>query len=138
MQSPGRKTWIAPLLLALLWMAASYAVRYLLMEDSSWLDICEPGNTNRLCAVRAGLGMTIHWQLLPYLGLLLALPAFFWRGAGGRRLAWWSLLFVLPALALYSATLAVFGLLLAALRIVRSERHIAAASASDTSAQPSA
>lgn len=135
-QPSNNKAWIAPLVLALVWLAGCYAVRFLLMEDPRWLDICDGRDGGTLCAVRASLGLIIHWRILPYLALLLAVPAFFVKGRGGARLAWWSLLFGLPALALYTVTPAVFALLLAALRIVRNERHNAPASASDTSAQP--
>lgn len=132
------KDWIIPLLLAGIWLALSYVLRYQLMEDSRWLDICDGAAGNIACEVRAKLGMTIHWRVLAYLALALAVPAFFLPGSRGRWLAWFSLLFALPALALYTVTLAVFALLLAALRIVRSERHSASASTTDTSTQPSA
>lgn len=132
------KAWIIPLVLAGIWLALSYVLRYQLMEDSRWLDICDGAAGGIGCVVRAKLGLTIHWQILAYLGLALAVPAFLLRGNNGRRLAWFSLLFALPALALYTVTLAVFALLLAALRIVRSERHSARASTIDTTTQPHA
>lgn len=136
--SPNRKEWIIPLLVALAWLSVCYAVRYLLMEDPRWLDICDGSTDDTLCSVRSTLGLTIHWRVLPYIALLMAVPAFFIKGRAGCRLAWWSLLFGLPSLALYTVTPAVFALLLAALRIVRNERHSATASASDTSAHPTA
>lgn len=134
----NRKSWIIPLVLASIWLALSYVARYQLMEDARWLDICSGAAGNSWCEVRASLGLTIHRQILPYLALLLAVPAFFIRGVNGRRLAWASLIFGLPALALYTVTLAVFAVLLAALRIVRIERHNENASASVTTAQPNA
>lgn len=145
-QSSNVKTWIVPLVLAAIWLALSYVLRYQLMEDSRWLDICSGGAGRSggiaggigWCEVRAGLGLTIHWKILAYLALLTAVPAFFIKGDNGRRLAWVSLVFALPALALYTVTLAVFAALLAALRIVRIERHNENASASVTTAQPNA
>jgi hypothetical protein len=134
----NRKSWIIPFTLAAIWLVLSYVARYQLMEDARWLDICSATTGNSWCEVRAGLGLTIHRQILPYLALLLAVPAFFVRGSNGRRLAWASLIFGLPALALYTVTLAVFAVLLAALRIVRIERHNENASASVTTTQPSA
>jgi hypothetical protein len=128
-------------LLALsIWLGACYALRFYLMEDSRWLEICDVNNhaANALCALRGKLGLTIHWQLLARAALLLALPAFFIRGHRGRQLAWISLVFALPALALYTVTLAVFAALIAALRIVRLERHNENVSSADTSAHPSA
>jgi hypothetical protein len=132
------RSWIVPLVLASTWLALSYVLRYQLMEDARWLDICSSGEGNAWCGVRSGLGLTIHWGVLANLALLAAVPAFFIKGTAGRRLAWFSLVFALPALALYTVTLAVFAVLLAALRIVRIERHKENASASETTAQPSA
>jgi hypothetical protein len=137
-QSSNGKSWIVPLVLAAIWLALSYVLRYQLMEDSRWLDICSGGTGNGWCEVRATLGLTIHWKVLAYLALLAALPAFFMKGRSGRQLAWASLVFALPALALYTVTLAVFAVLLAALRIVRIERHSENASTSATAVQPSA
>ena len=137
------KTWIVPLVLAALWLALSYLVRYQLMEDSRWLDICSSaaangGAGNIWCDVRSRLGLTIHWGVLANLALLTSVPAFFIKGRIGLRLAWISLIFGLPALALYTVTLGVLAVLLAALRIVRIERHNENASANPTAAQPNA
>jgi hypothetical protein len=137
-QSSNLKTWIAPLILAAIWLALSYVLRYRLMEDARWLDICSGSAGGLWCEARAALGLTIHWKVLAYLAVLTAVPAFFIKGDNGRRLAWASLVFALPALALYTVTLAVFAALLAALRIVRIERHNENASTSVTSTQPSA
>jgi hypothetical protein len=120
------------------WLGLCYALRFQLMEDSRWVGLCDGSTDNALCALRKGLGMTIHWQLLAWLALLLAVPAFFIEGRNGVRLAWLSLLVALPALALYTVTLAVFALLIAALRIVRLERHSANVSTNATAAHPSA
>lgn len=79
--------------------------------------------------------MVIHYQLLAWAALGFATIAWFVAGSLGRRLAVVSLGFGLPALALYSVTLAVFALLIAGLRLVRSERHSAKTSRHDTAAQ---
>jgi hypothetical protein len=129
---------ILKLLALAVWLGASYTLRYQLMEDARWLDICDGNNANNWCAVRGGLGLTIHWQVLAWLALLTSVTAFFIRGVRGRALAWISLIFALPALALYTVTFAVFALLIAALRIVRLERHNENVSAMATSTQPSA
>jgi hypothetical protein len=120
------------------WAGACYALRFQLMEDSRWVELCDGANTAALCQLRAGLGLTIHWQLLAWAALATALPAFFISSRTGRRLAWFSFLFALPALALYTVTLAVFALLIAALRIVRLERHNENVSSNATAAQPNA
>jgi len=133
---PGKL--LLKLLVLAAWLGACYALRYQLMEDPRWLDICDGKTGNVWCAVRGNFGLIIHWQLLAWLALLLSVPAFFIAGPRGRGLAWLSLLFALPALALYTVTLAVFALLIAALRIVRLERHSENVSAMATSVQPSA
>ena len=121
-----------------LWLGLSYWLRFYLMENLRWVDICGGVNSNTACTLRAGMGLSIHFQVLAWAALILALPAFFIRGRSGRALAWLSLAFALPALALYTVTLAVFALLLAGLRLVRDERHSAKVSSADANAQPSA
>ena len=134
----NRRTYLQLALLAL-WLGLCYGFRFYLMEDVRWVDICGGGNpTNPLCTVRAGVGETIHLRVLAWLALASAVPAFFIKGKCGRVLAWIGLGFGLPALALYTVTLAVFAVLIAGLRLVRNERHSAAVSNSDTSAQPTA
>lgn len=121
-----------------LWLAACYWLRFALMENPAWIGICETEATALACGVRAKVGLVIHWQLLPLLALGLAVPGFFLTGRNGRWLAWAALLFAAPALALYTVTLAVFALLLAGLRLVRSERQSANTNKPQTSAQASA
>lgn len=120
------------------WLGLCYALRFYLMEDVRWVDICGGEPTDPICTLRAGMGMTIHFRVLAWIALASAVPAFFIRGKLGRTLAWIGLGFALPALALYTVTLAVFAALIAGLRLVRNERHSAAVSSTDTSAQPSA
>jgi hypothetical protein len=133
----NRRVYLQIALLAA-WLGLSYGFRFYLMENLRWVEICGGANANPACALRAGVGMTIHFQVLAWAALLTAIPAFFTAGNGGRVLAWISLAFALPALALYTVTLAVFALLIAGLRLVRSERHSASVSSAETRAQPHA
>lgn len=103
----------------LCWLAACYALRYLLMENTRWVELCDGASTDGWCRIRSGLGLVIHFQVLPVIALALALPAFVLRDRPGRALAWAGLLVSLPALALYTVTPAVFSLLLSLLRLVR-------------------
>ena len=129
---------LPPLILLGLWLGACYIVRYRLMEDPHWVAVCYgDGNATPACLARKAIGIAIHFRIFAYCGLALALPAFFLRG-GGRRLAWASLFVGAPALALYTVTPAVFAALIAGLRLVRDERHSAAASSADAAAHPSA
>lgn len=118
---PLNRRLVLQLTLLGVWLGLSYWVRFYLMENMRWVDICEPGNTHTVCAIRSGMGMTIHFGVLAWAAMVTAVPAFFLRGVAGRILAWISLGFAIPALALYTVTLSVFALLIAALRLVRSE-----------------
>jgi len=124
--------------LLLLWMAASYGARYYLMENVDWLEICDKTPERLECELRSGLGLTIHFGVLAWGAIATAIPAFFLKGSSGRLLAWISLLFAIPALALYTVTMAAFALLLCALRLVRDERHSAIVSNVQAPAHPSA
>ncbi|WP_373416361.1 hypothetical protein [Pseudomonas sp. ABC1] len=105
------------MLLALL--AGSYGVRMALMEDARWLALCgdDPGLLG--CRLRDMLGLAIHLRVAGWLGLGGALLAFAWPGRFGWWLAVLALLFAVPALVLYNATLAAFALVIAGLRLVR-------------------
>lgn len=112
-----------PLLLLLvllpLWLAASYGVRYGLMEDGQWVGLCLDEASRWQCQARANLGWLIHFKTLGWTALVAALLAFIAPGRLGRALAVLALLAGFPALALYNTTLAVFALVIAGLRLVR-------------------
>ena len=71
------------------------------------------------CQVRSGLGLLIHFSVIGWIGLVASLGAFFIPGRAGWGLALLALLFALPALVLYTASLAVFACVIAGLRLVR-------------------
>ncbi|NIE77196.1 hypothetical protein F3J45_22410 [Pantoea sp. Ap-967] len=102
-----------------LWLAASYGVRYGLMEDGQWVGLCMVPADHWQCQARAWLGLGIHWQVLPWAGLGLSLLAQLVAGRAGWWLAVLGLLFGIPALVLYTASIAVFAVVLAGLRLVR-------------------
>ena len=102
-----------------LWLAASYGVRYGLMEDGQWVGLCTSPAAYWQCEVRALLGLGIHHQVLAWSGLALALLAQVVSGRVGWWLAVVALVFAVPALVLYTASIAVFALVLAGLRLVR-------------------
>lgn len=115
-----------PLLLLLLvlplWLAASYGVRFALMEDGQWVGICVEQAARWECQARAGLGYLIHFRVIAWTALVLAVLGFIAPGKAGRVLATLALFCGIPALVLYSASLAVFALVLAGLRLVRAPR----------------
>ena len=115
-----------PLLLLLLvlplWLAASYGVRFALMEDGQWVGICVEQAARWECQARAGLGYLIHFRVLAWTALVLAVLGFIAPGKAGRVLATLARFCGIPALVLYSASLAVFALVLAGLRLVRAPR----------------
>lgn len=114
-----------PLMLLLvlsLWLAACYGVRFGFMEDGQWVGACADDAGLWQCQVRATLGLLIHWRVLAWVALGAALLGFLLPGRKGSLLAVLALLFALPALVLYTASLAVFALVIAALRLVRAPR----------------
>lgn len=112
---------LALLLILPLWLAASYGVRFALMEDTQWVGLCVDEAARWECQVRASLGLLIHFRVIAWSALALAVIAFVAPGRIGRGLAVLALLFGLPALVLYSASLAVFAVVIAALRLVRAK-----------------
>jgi hypothetical protein len=121
---PFNRRQLVPLVLLGLWLGAAYWLRFYLMENLHWVDICGPNSPEPQCAIRSNLGLAIHFRVLASVAVVAALLAFFLKGKAGRVLAWVSLIFTLPALALYTVTMAVFALLLAGMRLVRDERSV--------------
>ncbi|TBV00122.1 hypothetical protein DNJ95_01650 [Stutzerimonas kirkiae] len=113
----GAFVWIGALVGVLL--AGSYGIRMGLMEDTRWLALCGDDPGLFACRLRDLLGLAIHLRLAGWLGLAAALLAFVWPGRMGGWLAVVALVFAVPALVLYNATLASFALVLAGLRLVR-------------------
>lgn len=111
--------WITLTIAAVACLALSVALRYQLMESDQWVGLCVEAPRQLACEVRAQLGWLIHFGVLSWGSLLLALLAFGVPGAWGQRLAMPALLLSLPALVLYSASLGVFAVVLALLRLVR-------------------
>ncbi|WP_137971449.1 hypothetical protein [Pseudomonas sp. F(2018)] len=115
-----------PLLLLLLvlplWLAASYGVRFALMEDGQWVGTCVEQAARWECQARASLGYLIHFRVIAWTALVLAVLGFIAPGRAGKALASLALFVGIPALVLYSASLAVFALVLAGLRLVRAPR----------------
>ncbi|MBO9551609.1 hypothetical protein [Pseudomonas sp.] len=106
-----------------IWLAASYGVRYGLMEDGQWVGLCAVPGDHWQCQVRALLGLGIHFQVMALAGLALALIAQLVTGRTGWWLAVLALVFGIPALVLYTASIAVFVVVLAGLRLVRKPRR---------------
>jgi hypothetical protein len=110
------------LVLLPLWLAASYGARYGFMEDGKWVGICVDEASRWECSVRSSLGLMIHFKVLGWAALGTALIGFVLPGRAGWWLAVLALVFGAPALVLYNTTLAVFALVIAGLRLVRSSR----------------
>ncbi|MBF8743363.1 hypothetical protein [Pseudomonas guariconensis] len=110
---------VVMLLCLALWLAASYGVRYGLMEDGHWVGLCSVPGEYWQCQARSLLGLGIHHQVLGWVALGSSLLAQVVPGRGGWWLAVLGLVFGVPALVLYTASLAVFAVVLAGLRLVR-------------------
>lgn len=112
----------AAVLLSLgLWVGAAYAVRYGLMENTTWVAACAVEPARWACQARSGLGLMIHWALLPWAGLVLAGLGWAVRGQRGRWSAGLGLATAVPGLVLYTASLAAVAAVLAGLRILRAD-----------------
>lgn len=105
-----------------LWLAASYGLRYGFMEDARWVGVCVDEAGRWECSLRSSLGWMIHFKVLGWSALGAALLGFVVPGRAGRGLAVLALLLGIPALALYNTTLAVFAVVIAALRLVRAAK----------------
>ena len=114
-----KKTWIAIALL-IVWLGACYALRFGLMENQHWVNVCDGSAALWTCEARKTLGLIIHLRLLAATALILAITAFVVKSPRGVQLGWLAIVAGLPALVLYAATPASFALLIAGLRLTRS------------------
>lgn len=117
----ARLPWILLLIALSALLAASYGLRYSLMEDPQWVGTCVADAERWECQLRSSLGWLIYFRVLGWAALVTSVLAFFVRGRMGSALAVLALLFGLPALALYNASLAVFAVVIAGLRLVRAK-----------------
>ncbi|TDV54589.1 hypothetical protein EC919_104327 [Pseudomonas graminis] len=105
-----------------LWLAVSYGLRYGLMEDVQWVGICADEASKWQCQLRSNLGLLIHFGVFGWGALIASLVAFFVPRQFGRALAVVGLLLGIVALVLYTASLAVFAVVIAGLRLVRNQQ----------------
>ena len=112
-----RKTLLIPATLAAAWLGVAYAVRFGLMENAHWVNVCDASTTLTACELRRLMGLAIHFRVLSWPALGCAVGAWLLRGKAGTWLAWAGIFFGLPALVLYTTTPASFALLIAALRL---------------------
>ncbi len=115
----SRRQWGILLLVVPLCFAASYYVRYAVIEEASWVALCQQQAASWICQLRSELGVWLYFQVLAWLALLCVVLAWLLP----RTLGWWigllALLFAIPGVVLYSASLAAIALVLATLRLVR-------------------
>jgi hypothetical protein len=102
-----------------IWLAVSYGLRYGLMEDVQWVGVCSDEALKWECQVRANLGLLIHFQVFGWGALIASVVGFVIPHRAGRVLAFIGLLLGILALVLYTASLAVFAVAIAGLRLVR-------------------
>ncbi|MFJ3484212.1 hypothetical protein ACIPL1_12645 [Pseudomonas sp. NPDC090202] len=101
------------------WLAAAYGLRYGLMEDVQWVGLCADEASKWQCQVRSNLGLLIHFGVFGWGALVASLAGFLVRHRAGRWLAAIGLALGVLSLVLYSASLAVFAVVIAGLRLVR-------------------
>ena len=114
-----RLSWVVLFLVLVLWLAFSYGLRYGLMEDVQWVGVCADEASKWQCLVRSNLGLLIHFGVFGWGALITALIAFCIPRRVGNVLAVTGLLLGVLALVLYTASLAVFAVVIAGLRLVR-------------------
>src|SRR5450830_533640 len=115
----SRRLPLILLLIALpLWLAASYAARYGLMEDGRWVGICADEASRWEWQVRWNLGLMIDFKMIGWAALITSVLSFFVLRRAGWGLAVLGLVFGLPALVLSITTFAVFAVVIAGLRLV--------------------
>jgi len=115
--NPGYRL-CAVMLAVAAWVAVAYGVRYGLMEHTGWVGACAADPERLACQARAGMGLMIHWNVLPLAGLILALGGWLLQGTRGQLMGVMGLVFALPGLVLYTTSLAGVVVMLAALRCV--------------------
>lgn len=114
----GRSTTVLLLLIAVC-LAAGYGLRFGLMEDGQWVGVCSEQAQRWECQLRAALGWMIHFRVLAWVAVGLVFAGFFIQRKSGWWLAAAGLFCAIPALILYNASLAVFAVVVAGLRLVR-------------------
>lgn len=114
-------------ILVLLSLAACYGLRYGLMEGDEWVGTCAETPAVFACGVRSMLGLLIHLGVIAWAAIAFAGLGFVLSG----RLGWWlavpGLLVGLAGVVLYSASISVFAVVLAVLRLVRAPNASASA-----------
>lgn len=116
---PHRLPLVALFTALAIWLAIGYGLRYGLMEDVQWVGVCTDEALRWECQVRANLGLLIHFQVIGWGALIASMIAFVVPHRTGRVLAFSALLLGIMALVLYTASLAVFAVVIAGLRLVR-------------------
>lgn len=104
---------------ALAFLAASYGLRFGLMENDRWVGLCSGDAQVLACQARHGLGLLIHFGVLAWSGLAAALLALLLPGRSGVLLAGLAGALAIASLVLYSASLGAIALVLAVLRLAR-------------------
>jgi hypothetical protein len=133
-----RMSGIVLVSLLAVWLAASYGLRYGLMEDARWLGWCAQDAGRWQCQLRANLGLLIHFGVFAWTAVGLATAGLLLPGRVGRALAMLALIPGTVALVLYTASLAVFALMFAGLRLVRVPKGVKPIAApTDTTPPPS-
>lgn len=116
---PPRAYWPVALTVLALWTAGAYGVRYGLMENLRWLEACADDAGLLACQARSALGWLIHFRVIAWVSFISAAAAFVLPARSAKVSAWLGLAAGVPALVLYSASLATFAVVLAGLRLVR-------------------
>jgi hypothetical protein len=100
-------------------LAASYGVRYGLMEDDRWVGLCAGEAQALACQARHGLGLLVYHGVLAWTSIISALLAVLLPGRSGVVLALLAAVLGIAALVLYTASVGAMALVLGLLRLAR-------------------
>jgi hypothetical protein len=109
------------------WLAACYLVRYRYVEVDELVGYCAANAQAVVCAFREIMGKAMHFNVLGYTSLALALLATLLAGRTGRWVGMTALLAAVAALVFYNASLGAPAAVLALLRLARSPGETATA-----------
>ncbi len=101
------------------WLALAYFLRFRYIEADGLVAHCVASPTDLVCLFREAMGKAMHFNVLGYASLALAVPAAVLPGRAGWALALLALLAAAAALVFYNAGLGAVAAVLAVLRLAR-------------------
>jgi hypothetical protein len=115
-----RAYWSGIALATAAWLAVCFFVRVRYVQAEHLVAYCVDEPRALVCAFREVMGKAMHFNVLGYASLAVALPALLLPGRTGRAVAGAGVLAAAAALVFYNAGLGAPAAVLALLRLARS------------------